>query len=60
MSIPIVLSRETAAATKVNYASPLSEARNKADAAIAKSRIEAALPNSIEVTIPEAAIKTAT
>ena len=60
MAVPIVLSPDTAAATKVNYASPESEATNKARAALAKSRIEDSLPNEIEVTVPEAAIKTAT
>ena len=60
MSVPIVLSPETAAATKVNYASPKSEVQNKASAAIAKARIEQSLPNGVTVTVPEAAIKTAT
>lgn len=60
MAVPIVLSPETARATKVNYASPFSETQNKAMAAIAKSRIEDALPNSITVSVPEAAVKTAT
>lgn len=59
MSVPIVLNSDTAAATKVNYASPQSQAQNVARAALAKARIEDALPNSITVTVPEAAIKTA-
>lgn len=60
MAVPIVLSPDTAAATKANYASPQSVAQNEARAALAKARIEDDLPNSITVTVPAAAIKTAT
>lgn len=60
MAVPIVLSPDTAAATKANYASPQSAAQNEARAALAKARIENALPNGIEVTVPTTAIKTAT
>lgn len=60
MAVPIVLSPDTAAATKANYASPQTTAQNEARAALAKARIEDDLPNSITVTVPTAAIKTAT
>lgn len=60
MAVPIVLSPETARATKVNYASPFSEDQNKAQTALAEDRINDALPNGIEVEVPETAIKTAT
>ncbi len=60
MSIPIVLSPETAAATKVNYKSPKSEAQCKADSLAADARIQDVLPNGIEIVVPETAIKPAT
>lgn len=60
MAIPIVLSPETAAATKTNYKSPKSEAQTKADSLLADTRVEDVLPNGITIVIPETAIKPAT
>lgn len=60
MSVPIVLSPETAMVTKANYKAPLTAAQAEAAEAAAASRIEDSLPNEIEVTIPEGSIDLAT
>lgn len=60
MAVPIVLSPETAAATKTNYKSPKSEAQTKADSLRADARIQDVLPNGVEIVVPESAIKPAT
>jgi len=60
MSVPIVLSPDTAAATKTNYKFPGSEAQAKAAAVRADARIQDTLPNGVEIVVPESAIKPAT
>lgn len=60
MAVPIVLSPDTAAATKTNYKFPGSEVQAKAATVRAKARINDVLPNGITVEVPETAIKPAT
>jgi hypothetical protein len=60
MSVPIVLSPETAQATKVNYKFPGTQAQATANEAAAKARIEDSLPNSITVTVPAGSIDLST
>lgn len=54
MAVPIVLSPETAMATKENYKAPLTEAQATAAETAAEGRINDALPAGVEVEVSEA------
>lgn len=59
--IPVVLSPETAYATKVNIKFPGSEAQAKAASLRADTRIEDAIPGeTVKIEVPETAITVAT
>jgi hypothetical protein len=60
MAVPVVLSPETAYATKENYKFPGTQAQATAAETAAKNRIEDSLPNSITVTVPAGAIELST
>lgn len=60
MAVPIVLSPETAAATKTNYKFPGTKAQAEAAAVVADARIEDVLPNGVKIEVPSTAITPAT
>jgi hypothetical protein len=58
--IPVVLSPQTAYATKDNIRFPGTQAQATAAEALAQTRINQVLPNGLTVTVPGGAIKIAT
>lgn len=60
MAVPIVLSPDSAYATKTNIKFPGTEAQAKAATVAADARIQDVLPNGLEIVVPETAIKPAT
>jgi len=60
MAVPIVLSPETAYATKANIKFPGSSTQATAAEAVAEDRINDSLPSAVQVTVSSGAIKVAT